>query len=173
MGQSGTSSYIHVGRFDISYASQRKSAKASWTPLESVTLLPLTWKSSSQICLHRPLDLGRSSVIERSSPRTWYHLCTPILRWEWGMADMIASNRATQCDRRVIIMLMESTIHLSRVCHVDQEHSLASIFFSKRTSLRCLVSCFLRGRNSLSKAWKSLRRTWRRRCHVSCPSPTK
>ena len=41
--------YIRVERLDTSSARQRKSAKASWTPLESVILLPQTWKRASYI----------------------------------------------------------------------------------------------------------------------------
>ena len=164
---------MRVGIFYKSSAIQRKSAKASWTPLDSVTIFPLTWQRDSCICLNIPLDPGRASAIERISPRTRCHLSTPILRWERGMADTISSSRATRWGGRVIVMLMESTIHPSRVWHVEHEQSLASSFFSERTSLRYLLSCLSRGLNTLSNTWKILWRTWRQRCRGPCASPRK
>ena len=56
-------------------------------------------------------------------------------------------------------MLMESTIQPSRVWHVDHDQPPASSFFIERTSLYTLVSCLPRDRNTLSKAWKSVRCT--------------
>ena len=70
-------------------------------------------------------------------------------------------------------MLTESTIHQSMVWHVVHEQSPNSSFLSKRNSLRCLVSYRSRVRNTLSSAWKSVRRTWWWRCHGPCPIPRK
>ena len=70
-------------------------------------------------------------------------------------------------------MLMESTIHPSRVWHVDHEKSPKFSFFSERNSLRYLVSCLSRGLNTLSNAWKSVWRTLRWRCRGPCASPRK
>ena len=70
-------------------------------------------------------------------------------------------------------MLMESTIQPSMVLHVDHEQSPASSFLSERTSLRCLVYCRSRGRNTLSSVWKSVRQTWRQRCCGPYASPMK
>ena len=70
-------------------------------------------------------------------------------------------------------MFMESTIHPNMVWQVDHEQSPALSFFIERTSLRYLVSCRSRGRNTLSSAWNSVQRTWRRRCLGSCASPRK
>ena len=70
-------------------------------------------------------------------------------------------------------MLMELTIHLSMVWNVYHENSPAYSLLSEITSLRCLVSCRSRGRNTLSNAWTSVLRAWRRRCRGPCASPRK
>ena len=156
---------MRVGRFAMSSANHLKSSKASWTPVDRVNLLPLTWQWASCIWLNNTLALGRASAIKRSSPRTRCHLSMPTLCWVRGMEETISFSRATRWGGRVIIMLAESIFQPSMVWHVDHDQSPASIFFIERTSLRCLVSCRSRGRNTFSSVWKSVRRTWRRQFH--------
>ena len=164
---------MRVGRFATSSASHLKSDKASWTPVNRVTVLPLKWQWSSCIWLNNPLAPGRASYIERSSPKTRCHLSTPTMCWVQGMDVMIFLSRATRWGGRVIVMLTESTIHPSMVCYVDHDQYPASSFLRGGTSLHCLVSCRSRGRNTLSSVWKSVRRTWRRQCHGPCASSSK
>ena len=173
IGRSRTNSYICVGRFATSSASHLKSYKASWTTVYRVTLFHLTWQRDSCIWLKNPLALGRASAIERSLQRARCHLSMPTLCWVRGMDETISLSRAMQWGRRVIVMLTESTIHPSTVWYVDHEQSPASSFLSERTSLQFLVSCQSRGWNTLSSAWKSVRRTWLRRCCCPCASTRK
>ena len=72
-------SFIQVGRLATLSASHLKLSKASWTPVDRVTLLPLTWQRASCIWLNIPLAPGRASAIERSSPNTRCHLSTLTL----------------------------------------------------------------------------------------------
>ena len=112
-------------------------------------------------------------LIERSSLMTRCYLSTCTLCWVRGMEETISFSHATWWGRRVIVMLMESKIHPSMVWHVDHEQSLPSSFFIENTSLRYLVSCRSRVRNTLLSAWNRVRRTCQRRCHGLCVSPRK
>ena len=56
----------------------------------------------------------------------------PLLGERYG--GDISFSHATQWGGRVIVMFTESTIHPIMVWHVDHEQSMASSFFSERTS---------------------------------------
>ena len=164
---------MRVGRLGTSSDIHRKSDKASWTPVGSVILLPLTWQMASCNWINSSLAPGRAGAIKDSFPRTQCHLSTPTLRWERYMEETISLSHTTRWGGRVIVIMIESKIHPNMVWHVKHEQSPASSFLSKRNSLRCLVSYRSRVRNTLSSAWKSVRRTWWWRCHGPCPIPRK
>ena len=65
------------------------------------------------------------------------------------MADKIAISRSTRFIGRVIVMLMESTIHPIKIWQADLEHYHASSFMKERNSLRYLESFLLSGPNTL------------------------
>ena len=150
-----------------------KSARASYTPQFKVICLLLTWRGASCICLKRPHASGRASNIERSSPRQRCHLSTLMHFWVAGILARIFWKRSAWCDGNDIIMLIVSTTHPRRSFQVDHEQSPASKFFRNRTSFRSSMSIESRGRNTWSKVWNKVRRTWRQRYRGTCASPRK
>ena len=78
--------------------------------------------------LNMHLDSGRAIAMERSSPKTWYHLSMFILFYVVGIADKISLKWYSMCGCSYMVVFITTITHPIITCHIYQVQLPVSIF---------------------------------------------
>ena len=122
--------------------------------------------------LKRPWEPGKAIYTEQSYPSTQFQLSTPMSFWLVGIPDRISLKRFSRCGGKDNAMLNVYTTHPRRTCQVDHVQAHVPRFFSNNTSLLLAKSPESQVRNTFSREWKKVFRTWRRRWEGPWDNPS-